>query len=222
MIEDAAQAIGAEDEFGRMAGCIGLLGCFSFYPTKNLGGFGDGGMVTTNDSSLASTLFALRNHGASTKYLHSLLGGNFRLDELQAVLLAVKLQHLDQWTKQRIINAERYDALFRERGLECRIRLPELPRNERHVFNQYVVRVSRRDELSRFLESRGIGHDIYYPRPLHLQVCFEYLGYKEGDMPVSERAAKEALALPIYPELTQPMQEYVVDALQTFYGERSS
>ena len=222
VIEDAAQAIGAEDEFGRRAGCIGLLGCFSFYPTKNLGGFGDGGMVITNDPSLASTLVALPNHGSSTKYLHYLVGGNFRLDELQAALLAVKLKHLDQWTEQRINNAKRYDALFRKRGLEHQVQLPEIPKNERHVFHQYVIRAPRRDELSHFLESRGIGHDIYYPMPLHLQACFEYLGYKEGDMPVSEQAAKEALALPIYPELTQPMQEDVVDAFQAFYEERSA
>src|SRR5574337_1103739 len=222
VIEDAAQALGAEDELGRRAGCIGLLGCFSFYPTKNLGGFGDGGMVTTSDSSLASTLLALRNHGSSTKYLHSVLGGNFRLDELQAALLAVKLTHLDQWTEQRINNAKQYDALFHERGLGHQIQLPELPKNERHVFNQYVIRVPRRDELSRFLESQGIGHDIYDPMPLHLQACFEYLGYKEGDLPASEQAAREALALPIYPELTQPMQECVVDALQAFYKKRSS
>jgi dTDP-4-amino-4,6-dideoxygalactose transaminase len=222
VIEDAAQAIGAEDEFGRRAGCIGLLGCFSFYPTKNLGGFGDGGMVITSDSSLASTLVALRNHGSSTKYRHSLIGGNFRLDELQAATLTVKLKHLDRWTEQRINNAARYDALFRARGLEHRIQLPELPKNERHVFNQYVIRAPRRDELSQFLESQGIGHDIYYPLPLHLQACFEPLGYKEGDMPASEQAAREALALPIYPELTQPMQAYVVDAIWEFYGRGSA
>lgn len=219
VIEDAAQAIGAEDEFGRKAGSIGLLGCFSFYPTKNLGGFGDGGMVTANDSSLSARLFALRNHGSSTKYVHSILGGNFRLDELQAVVLAIKLKYLDEWTTRRIVNAKRYDALFRERGLDRRIQLPAIPRNERHVFNQYVIRVPRRDELSRSLESREIGHDIYYPMPLHLQTCFEYLGYQEGDMPVSEQIAKEALALPIYPELTQPMQECVVDAFQAFYSQ---
>ena len=222
VIEDAAQALGAEDRLGRRAGSMGVLGCFSFYPTKNLGGFGDGGMVITHDPSLASMLFTLRNHGSSTKYLHSSLGGNFRLDELQAALLAVKLKHLDQWTEQRINNAERYDTLFRKRGLEHQIQLPEIPKNERHVFNQYVIRAPRRDELSHFLESQGIGHDIYYPLPLHLQACFEYLGYKEGDMPASEQAAREALALPIYPELTQPMQECVVDTFQAFYGERSS
>ncbi len=218
VIEDAAQAIGAEDEYGRKAGGMGLAGCFSFYPTKNLGGFGDGGMVITNDPSLASTLVALRNHGSSTKYLHPLLGGNFRLDELQAAILAVKLKRLDQWTEQRIANAKRYDALFRARGLDRRIRIPNMPTNERHVFNQYVITAPRRDELSRFLESQGIGHDIYYPVPLHLQTCFEYLGYKEGDMPASEQAARETLALPIYPELTPPMLEYVVDAIEAFYG----
>ncbi|MBI4381359.1 MAG: DegT/DnrJ/EryC1/StrS family aminotransferase [candidate division NC10 bacterium] len=222
VIEDAAQALGAEDEHGRRAGSMGVLGCFSFYPTKNLGGFGDGGMIVTGDSSLATTLLALRNQGSTSKYRHFLMGGNFRLDELQAALLIVKLQSLDQWTQQRINNAERYNALFHERGLEHLLRLPELPKNERHVFNQYVVRASRRDELSRFLKSRTIGHDIYYPLPLHLQACFKDLGYKENDLAASEQAAREALALPIYPELTVPMQEYVVDAIQEFYGGRSS
>ena len=220
VIEDAAQALGAEDEHGRRAGSMGVLGCFSFYPTKNLGGFGDGGMIVTGDSSLATTLLALRNQGSTSKYRHFLIGGNFRLDELQAALLTVKLKSLDQWTQQRINNAERYNALFHERGLEHLLRLPELPKNERHVFNQYVVRASRRDELSRFLKSRGIGHDIYYPVPLHLQACFKDLGYKENDLAASEQAAREALALPIYPELTVPMQEYVVDAFQEFYRER--
>lgn len=196
---------------------MGVMGCFSFYPTKNLGGFGDGGMVVAGNSSLAATLIALRNHGSSTKYRHALLGGNFRLDELQAAVLAAKLKHLDNWTQQRITNAERYDALFRERGLGHQIRLPELPKNERHVLNQYVIRAPGRDELSRFLKSRAIGHDIYYPVPLHLQTCFEYLGYKEGDLPASEQASREALALPIYPGLTQTMQEYVVDAIGEFY-----
>lgn len=222
VIEDAAQALGAEDEHGRRAGSMGVLGCFSFYPTKNLGGFGDGGMIVTGDSSLATTLLALRNQGSTSKYRHFLIGGNFRLDELQAALLIVKLKSLDQWTQQRINNAERYNALFHERGLEHLLRLPELPKNERHVFNQYVVRASRRDELSQFLKSRTIGHDIYYPLPLHLQACFKDLGYKENDLAASEQAAREALALPIYPELTVPMQEYVVDAIQEFYGGRSS
>ena len=221
VIEDAAQALGAEDEHGRRAGSMGVLGCFSFYPTKNLGGFGDGGMIVTGDSSLATTLLALRNQGSTSKYRHFLIGGNFRLDELQAALLTVKLKSLDQWTQQRINNAERYNALFHERGLEHLLRLPELPKNERHVFNQYVVRASRRDELSQFLKSRTIGHDIYYPLPLHLQACFKDLGYKENDLAASEQAAREALALPIYPELTVPMQEYVVDAIQEFYGGRS-
>jgi len=219
VIEDAAQAIGAEDEYGRRAGGIGLLGCFSFYPTKNLGGFGDGGMVVTSDPSLASTLTALRNHGSSTKYLHTLLGGNFRLDELQAAILTIKFQYLDRWTEQRINNAKQYDALFRNEGLERRIQLPDIPKKERHVFNQYVVRTPEREALSHFLESREIGHDVYYPVPLHLQPCFEYLGYKEGDMPISEQAAKEALALPIYPDLTSSMLEYVVDAVKAFYGQ---
>ena len=222
VIEDAAQALGAEDEHGRRAGSMGVLGCFSFYPTKNLGGFGDGGMIVTGDSSLATTLLALRNQGSTSKYRHFLIGGNFRLDELQAALLIVKLKSLDQWTQQRINNAERYNALFHERGLEHLLRLPELPKNERHVFNQYVVRASRRDELSQFLKSRTIGHDIYYPVPLHLQACFKDLGYKENDLAASEQAAREALALPIYPELTVPMQEYVVDSIQEFYRGRSS
>lgn len=217
VIEDAAQAVGAEDEHGRRAGSMGVFGCFSFYPTKNLGGFGDGGMIVTRDSSLATTLLALRNQGSTSKYRHFLIGGNFRLDELQAALLTVKLKYLDQWTQQRINNAERYNALFHERGLDHLLRLPELPKNERHVFNQFVVRASRRDELSQFLKSRSVGHDIYYPLPLHLQACFKDLGYKENDLPASEQAAREALALPIYPELTQSMQEYVVEAIQEFY-----
>lgn len=217
VIEDAAQALGAEDKHGRRAGSMGVLGCLSFYPTKNLGGFGDGGMIIAGDSSLATTLLALRNQGSASKYRHSLIGGNFRLDELQAALLTAKLKYLDQWTQQRINNAKRYNALFHERGLEHLLRLPELPRNERHVFNQYVVRAARRDELSQFLKSRKIGHEIYYPLPLHLQACFKDLGYKEHDLPASEQAAREALALPIYPELTVPMQEYVVDAIQEFY-----
>jgi dTDP-4-amino-4,6-dideoxygalactose transaminase len=198
---------------------MGVLGCFSFYPTKNLGGFGDGGMIISHDSSLASTLVALRNHGSSTKYCHTLIGGNFRLDELQAAVLLVKLKHLDQWTAQRITNAERYDALFRARGLDQRIQLPELPKHERHVFNQYVIRAPRRDELSRFLESRGIGHDIYYLMPLHLQDCFAFLGYKPGDFPEAERASREALALPIYPELTVEMQGYVIEAVRDFFRQ---
>ncbi len=222
VLEDAAQAIGAEDERGRRAGSMGVFGCLSFYPTKNLGGFGDGGMITTGDSSLASTLVTLRNQGSSTTYRHVLVGGNFRLDELQAAVLTVKLRYLDQWTQRRISNAERYNALFYDRGLEHLVRVPEPPTNERHVFNQYVIRASRRDELSQFLKFRGIGHDIYYPLPLHLQSCFKDLGYKENDLPASEQAAREALALPIYPELTGPMQEYVVDAIQEFYKGRAS
>ncbi len=222
VIEDAAQALGAEDEHGRRAGSMGVLGCLSFYPTKNLGGFGDGGMIITGDSSLATTLHALRNQGSASKYRHFLIGGNFRLDELQAAVLTVKLKYLDRWTRQRITNAERYNALFHERELEHLLRIPELPKNERHVFNQYVIRAARRDELSQFLKSRRIGHDIYYPLPLHLQACFKDLGYKEGDLSASEQAAREALALPIYPELTGPMQEYVVDAIHAFYRGRSS
>lgn len=195
VIEDAAQAIGAE-RHGRRAGSIGSMGCFSFFPSKNLGGFGDGGMVTTNDSGCADNLRRLRGHGSRTKYYNEVVGGNFRLDEIQAAVLRVKLKYLDRWTEGRQRNA----ALYREL-LGDRVVLPaELPES-RHIYNQFVIRSSSRDDLMAHLKNEGVGTEIYYPLPLHLQPCFSQLGYSPGAFPASEAAARESLALPIYPEL---------------------
>ncbi len=217
VIEDAAQAIGAEYR-GRRAGSIGDLGCFSFFPSKNLGGVGDGGMVVTNDAALAERVRILRAHGSSPKYYHKFIGGNFRLDALQAAVLRVKLQYLDEWTAARQRNAAAYRRLFAGHSGESQIRLPADSVDGRHIYNQFVIRVPRRDDLLAFLKSRQIGSAIYYPLPLHLQECFASLGYRPGDFPVSEAAARETLALPIYPELTEPMLEQVVDAVVAFYG----
>jgi len=210
VIEDAAQAIGAELN-GVRAGSIGDVGCISFYPSKNLGGFGDGGMITTNDAGLAGRIRLLRSHGFRTKYYNELLGGNFRLDEIQAAVLRVKLRYLDQWTEARRRNAGIYRQNLGKTGA---VELPwELP-NSRHAFNQFVVRSRRRDQLMSYLKERGIGCEIYYPVPLHLDPCFKDLGgYKEGDFPVSETAARETLALPIYPELTPPMIQFVAESI---------
>jgi len=226
VIEDAAQAIGAEYE-GRRAGSIGHLGCFSFYPSKNLGGYGDGGMVVTNDAELAERVNILRKHGAQPKYHHKVVGGNFRLDAIQAAVLRVKLQHLDNWTAARQHNADRYHTLFTEAGLAVeavdrtvpgKIGLPvELPQH-RHIYNQFVIRCSRRDELMAHLKERQIGSEVYYPVPMHLQECFVDLGYAAGDFPHSECAAQETLAIPIYPELTDEMLQTVVDAIAAFYA----
>ena len=216
VIEDAAQAIGAEYA-GRQAGTIGTIGCISFYPSKNLGGMGDGGMMTTNDEDVAARLRRLRVHGSSVKYYHTEIGINSRLDSLQAAILRVKLPHLDQWSNARQRNAERYAQLFADAGLLEEICLPEVPLNGRHIFNQYVIRAGqRRDALVEYLKEQDVGTDIYYPVPLHMQECFSYLGYKEGDFPVSERAARETLALPIYPELTAEQQGYVVETIRSF------
>jgi dTDP-4-amino-4,6-dideoxygalactose transaminase len=219
VIEDAAQAIGAEYR-GRRAGSIGDLGCFSFFPSKNLGGFGDGGMVVTNDAALAERVRILRAHGSSPKYYHKFIGGNFRLDALQAAVLRVKLQYLDEWTAARQRNAAAYRRLFADRSGESQIRLPADSVDGRHIYNQFVIRVPRRDDLLAFLKSRQIGSAIYYPLPLHLQECFASLGYRPGDFPVSEAAARETLALPIYPELTETMLEQVTAAVVAFYGEQ--
>jgi len=218
LIEDAAQAIGAEDGAGR-AGAVGAIGCFSFYPSKNLGAAGDAGMMTTNDDALADRLRALRVHGSCTKYHHDLLGVNSRLDSLQAAVLRVKLPHLDAWSEARRANAERYDQLFEDAGLTEEIGLPFVRDRVRHIFNQYVIRVrnGRRDALAEHLKQSGVGTDIYYPVPLHLQACFSYLGHKEGDFPEAERAARESLALPIYPELTAEQQSYVVEMIREFF-----
>lgn len=216
VIEDAAQAIGAEDD-GHQAGTIGAIGCFSFYPSKNLGGAGDGGMMTANDDSLAERLRILRVHGSATKYYHSLIGINSRLDSLQAAILRVKLPHLDDWSEARGGNAQRYNRLFEDAGLTEEIGLPAVRDNVRHIFNQYIIRVgSRRDALIEHLKQNEVGTDIYYPVPLHLQECFRYLGYRAGDFPEAERAARETLALPIYPELTLEQQNYVVKTIREF------
>lgn len=218
LVEDAAQAIGAEEN-GVRAGALGEIGCFSFYPSKNLGGMGDGGFMTTNDDELARKLFALRVHGSEERYYHKWVGLNSRLDGFQGAVLRVKLPHLDTWSDKRKANADRYRALFTDAGLSEQLVLPYERENVRHIYNQFVVRVpGRRDELRAFLTDNGIGTDIYYPVPLHLQECFAYLGYREGDLPESDRAARETLALPIYPEMREEQQAYVVEKIAEFYS----
>lgn len=217
VVEDAAQAIGAELD-GRRAGSLGHVGCFSFFPSKNLGCFGDGGAVTTNDKELAVRLETLRNHGAQPKYHHKIIGGNFRLDSIQAAVLRVKLPHLDSWTERRQANAARYRRLVADAGIGDIVGLPvELP-GRRHIYNQFVIRVPQRDALRAHLRKNGIGCEIYYPVPLHLQECFEYLGYHQGSLPVAEAAAQETLAIPIFPELTEQQQERVIEVIADFYG----
>lgn len=216
VIEDAAQAILAEDR-GRQAGAMGTLGCLSFFPTKNLGGDGDGGMVLTGDDTLAEKVRILRVHGSYPEYVHRWVGINSRLDTLQAAILLAKLPYLDRWTKARIGNAQNYRKLFKAARLEAKVRLPQEPAGRKHVFNQYVVCVDRRDELKAFLEERGIGCKIYYPIPLHLQECFRFLGHQKGDFPAAEKLAAESLALPIYPELKRVQQKRVVDAIAEFF-----
>jgi dTDP-4-amino-4,6-dideoxygalactose transaminase len=218
VIEDAAQAIGTEYKNGARAGTIGDVGCFSFFPSKNLGAFGDAGLCTTNDPELAESLRVLRVHGGKPKYFHAMIGGNFRLDELQAAVLRVKLKYLDGWTEGRQRNAAYYDAAFAGAGLGAKLRTPHAVAGYRHIFNQYVVRVQRRDALRARLTERSIGSEIYYPVPLHLQKCFAYLNYRAGDFPHSERAAEETLALPIYPELEQAQLAYVVATISEFYA----
>jgi len=212
IIEDAAQAIGAHDRIGRKAGSMGNMGCFSFFPSKNLGAFGDGGMVVTSDEHLDEILRALRVHGSKPKYYHKRIGGNFRLDALQAAILRVKLKYLPEWSNARRNNAERYRNLFEEAALTDRIGLPKDALG--HIYNQFIIRCQERDRLREFLAEKGIGTEIYYPLPLHLQECFGYLGYHDGDFPHAEAAAKETLALPIYPELVEEQQGYVVRCVQ--------
>jgi len=219
VVEDAAQAIGAEED-GRRAGAMSEVGCFSFYPSKNLGGMGDGGFMTTDDDELARQLFALRVHGSEERYYHKWIGLNSRLDGFQGAVLRVKLPHLDSWSDKRKENADRYRNLFTDAGLGEQIALPFERENCRHIYNQFVVRVpGKRDELRKFLSAADIGTDIYYPVPLHMQECFEYLGYREGQFPESERAARESLALPIYPELKTEQQEYVVGKIREFFEQ---
>jgi dTDP-4-amino-4,6-dideoxygalactose transaminase len=212
VIEDAAQAIGATYK-RRRAGSMGTIGCFSFFPSKNLGAFGDGGFVTTNDDALAHEIRLLRNHGAEPKYFHKRVGGNFRLDALQAAVLRVKLPHLAEWSAMRRRNADRYRRLFTEAGLIDAVVLPTCPGDREHIFNQYAIRVPDRDALRARLESAGIGTEIYYPVPFHLQECFASLGHHAGDFPQAEAASAEVLALPIYGELTEAQQRFVVDAI---------
>jgi dTDP-4-amino-4,6-dideoxygalactose transaminase len=218
VIEDAAQAIGATWR-GRKAGTLGRVGCFSFFPSKNLGGFGDGGMVTTDDQALADRVRMLRVHGSRVKYVHEAIGLNSRLDALQAAVLRVKLKYLEEWTKGRQRNAARYEALFKEANLLDRVALPTVTAENRHVYNQYVVRVPRRDQLRAFLQEREVGTEIYYPLPLHLQACYKDLGYRRSAFPQAERAAEETLALPIYAELTADQQGYVVETIKKFYSK---
>lgn len=218
VIEDAAQAIGARYE-GRAVGSLGVMGCFSFFPSKNLGGAGDGGLVTTRDAALAERLRLLRVHGARKKYEYELLGMNSRLDALQAAILCVKLRHLEQWAAGRRSNAERYRELFHEFSLESMIEPPATPPGYTHVYNQFTIRVRERDALREHLQSRGIPTEIYYPKPLHLQKAFAYLGHKPGDFPESEAAGLEVLSLPIYPELTDEQQRSVVAAIADFDAE---
>jgi dTDP-4-amino-4,6-dideoxygalactose transaminase len=224
VIEDAAQALGASyrterNEETRHAGTLGRFGCYSFFPTKNLGGFGDGGMVVTDDAELAERVRLLRVHGGQQMYHHRWVGWNSRLDALQAAVLRVKLPHLDGWSEGRAANAARYDRWFRDSGLveSERVRLPHRTTRSTHIFNQYTIRAARRDELREHLKQRGIGHSVYYPVSLHLQECFSELGYGKGDFPEAERACSEVLALPVFPELGEERQRRVVDAIVEFY-----
>ncbi len=234
LIEDAAQAIGACDETGKPAGSRSNIGCFSFFPSKNLGACGDAGIITTNDQQLAERMATLRVHGSKPKYYHKMVGVNSRLDAMQAAILRVKLRHLPQWHKARSENAARYDKMFADAGAATSatpltedgfpIRTPQpASGSATHIYNQYVIRVPAefRDDLRDELKAKNIGSEIYYPVPLHIQECFDYLGYSPGDLPNSEAAAHETLALPIYPELTIQQQEYVANTVTTFINERA-
>jgi len=222
IIEDAAQAIGAKWR-GRGAGSIGVAATFSFYPTKNLSAYGDAGLVTTCDSNLAEHMRKLRNHGSPRRYHHEEFGWNCRMDAIQAAILRVKLPHIETWNQQRRERAATYDRLLADAGLvskkgDSRVRLLQTSPHAFHVFHQYVIRAHRRDELRKFLGERKIGTEVYYPIPLHLQPCFAYLGYSTGDLPESERAAADVLALPMFPELTEAEQKCVVESIADFYS----
>lgn len=222
VVEDAAQSIGAEYSDGKRAGSMGDIGCFSFFPSKNLGCWGDGGMVVAQNDTLGEKLEVLRSHGSKPKYHHKIIGGNFRLDEIQSAVLNVKLKYLDSWTAKRQANAKLYTKLFRSAGLDKKgVTLPEpvyaaSGAKHFHIYNQYVLLVPRRDEMKAFLAEKGIGSEIYYPVPFHMQECFRYLRYRQGDFPLAEKAASTSLALPIYPELTQEQQAYVAETIATF------
>ena len=224
VVEDAAQAIGAEYRLNgeaRRAGAMSDVGCMSFFPSKNLGGVGDGGMVTTNDTELHHQLHIKRVHGAEPKYYHKVIGGNFRMDPIQACVLRIKLQRLEAWHEQRRQNAKQYNQLFGEAQLEEVVCPAAVYEDDNllnhHIYNQYTVRVQRREDLRKFLQERGVATEIYYPVPFHRQECFADLVYQPGSLPESDRAAREVLALPIYPGLTTEMQEYVVENLVEFY-----
>lgn len=228
VVEDAAQALGARQSIQNherspskewISGTVGDLGCFSFFPSKNLGGFGDGGMVVTRNAGLAEKVRTLRVHGGRSKYYHQVIGINSRLDALQAAVLRVKLKYLKRWTEGRRRNADRYRALFRAAGSRS-ISPPYTGKGYYHIFNQFVIRAGRRDTLKEYLAQEGIGSEIYYPVPLHLQECYRHLGYRPGDLPESERASRETLALPIYPELTLEQQRKVAKAVEGFYHRR--
>ncbi|NWG27637.1 MAG: DegT/DnrJ/EryC1/StrS family aminotransferase [Ignavibacteriaceae bacterium] len=238
VIEDAAQAIGTEYKDGKCVGTIGDIGCFSFFPSKNLGGYGDGGLVTTNNDELAYMLRIKRVHGGEQKYYHKVIGGNFRIDALQAAVLRVKLPHLDKWSEKRRENAEYYNKLFKEAGLaeepgkikfdeknkvllpkavyKSAIRNPKSEIRNYHIYNQYVIRVQKRDELKKFLTENEIGNEIYYPVPFHMQQCFANLNHKKGDFPEAEKASETSLAIPVYPELSKEQQEFVVQKIKEF------
>jgi len=213
VIEDAAQSITSTYK-GRKAGSIGTVGCFSFFPSKNLGGIGDGGMVVTNDRPLYDRLFVMRNHGSKPKYYHGCIGGNFRLDPIQAAALLVKLPHLNDWSEARRRNAAYYNKKFAGTVVQT----PYISGDCVTIYNQYVIRVPRRNEVMAHLKKNDIGCEIYYPVPMHMQECFKHLGYKEGDFPESEKASKEVLAIPVYPELTDEMKDYVAETILSFYS----
>jgi dTDP-4-amino-4,6-dideoxygalactose transaminase len=224
VLEDAAQAIGSEYRDKRRAGSMGVAGCLSFFPSKNLGGLGDGGMVVTNDEALAERLRILRVQGSKPKYYHSVVGGNFRLDTLQAAVLKVKFGYLDRWTALRQEHADLYERLFGETGRadEKKFRLPKAVYKEAgvahyHIYNQFVIGVSDRDKLQAYLKTKGIGTEVYYPVPLHRQECLKYLGYQEGDFPEAERACRELLALPVYPEVNEDQQHHVVQTVKEWF-----
>ena len=232
VIEDAAQAIGVQCKDGKFVGTIGDAGCYSFFPSKNLGGYGDGGLVVTNDENLGEHLYKLRNHGAHPKYYHKFIGGNFRIDAIQSAVINVKLPHLDSWSEKRRKNAALYNQLFIEAGLsedtgkisfdnKNKVLLPKAVYKDSgvknyHIFNQYIIRVEKRDELRKFLSENEIGNEIYYPVPFHLQECFADLGYMKGDFPNAEFAADTSIALPIYPELTEQQISFVVKKIKDF------
>jgi dTDP-4-amino-4,6-dideoxygalactose transaminase len=220
VIEDAAQAIGCHYK-GRSVGTLASMGCFSFFPSKNLGGAGDGGLITTDDTALADKLKVLRVHGSRKKYEHELVGVNSRLDALQAAILRVKLPHLNEWTAARQRNADQYRALFKEQGLDRLVSLPAAPTDGTHVYNQFVIRLPQRDHLREHLRNEGFPTEIYYPSPLHVQPMFADLGYKEGDFPQTESACREVLALPIFPELTKDQQRMVVAAIADFFRNQN-